>query len=192
MTTTRPTAPTRRGWLAAVALAALSPRVLADDVAAPAEVRAALPAAQLQGAMRYRWLGLAIYDARLWRPGGSAPLTSQDYAARAFALELVYARRLSGAGIAERSIDEMRRLDRLDDARAEAWRAAMTAAFPDVRAGERLVGVHRPGAGARFLHDGRPTGEIADAEFARLFFGIWLSPRGPEPALRAALLGSAA
>ena len=36
--------------------------------------------------------------------------------------------------------------------------------------------------------NGKPTGEIRDAEFARLFFGIWLSPKTSEPELRAALL----
>ena len=156
----------------------------------PAEVRAVLPEPRLHGAMRYRWLGLSIYDARLWRPEASAPLSAEGYAVRDFALELIYARRLSGEGIADRSIEEMRRLERLDEARAEAWRAAMRAAFPDVQAGERLVGVNRAGRGARFLHQGRPTGEVAEADFARLFFGIWLSPRAPEPALRAALLGA--
>ena len=35
---------------------------------------------------------------------------------------------------------------------------------------------------------GRTVGEVADAEFARLFFGIWLSPRTSEPQLRQALL----
>jgi hypothetical protein len=33
-------------------------------------------------------------------------------------------------------------------------------------------------------------GDIRDAEFARLFFGIWLSPRSSEPAMRQALLGT--
>lgn len=62
-----------------------------------------------------------------WR---AALLSADDYAGRDFALELIYARRLSGEGIADRSIEEMRRLDRFDEARAEAWRAAMRAAFP--------------------------------------------------------------
>jgi hypothetical protein len=35
------------------------------------------------------------------------------------------------------------------------------------------------------------VGEVRDATFARLFFGIWLSPRTSEPQLRAALLGLA-
>jgi hypothetical protein len=51
--------------------------------------------------------------------------------------------------------------------------------------------LQRPGEAAVFWLNGRLRGEIRDAEFARRFFGIWLSPRTSEPALRSALLGSA-
>jgi hypothetical protein len=156
----------------------------------PAEVRAALPGARLQGQMRFRWLGLTVYDTRLWVAG--EPISAQDYAGRSFALELLYARALDGARIADRSLDEMRRLDRVEDRQAGDWRAAMVAAFPDVVSGDRLTGLHQSGRGARFFHNARPTREVADTEFARLFFGIWLSPRSPEPALRQALLGGGA
>jgi hypothetical protein len=155
--------------------------------APPDELRGTLPGARLQGRMRFRWLGLTVYDTRLWVPG--EPVSAQDYAGRAFALELLYARSLDGARIADRSIDEMRRVDRLDERQAGDWRAAMAAAFPDVVAGDRLTGLNLPGRGARFFHNTRPTREVADTEFARLFFGIWLSPRSPEPALRQSLLG---
>ena len=183
----------RRIAALAILPAAAGVRAQARPAAAPpAEVAATLGEVRLQGWMRMRWLGLAIYDARLWTPAAQEALTPADYPSRAFALELVYARRLSGEGIAGRSLDEMRRLDRIDDGRAAAWEAAMRAAFPDVQAGERLTGLHRPGAGARFFHEGRPTRDIADADFARLFFGIWLSPRTPEPGLQRELLGGAA
>ena len=72
------------------------------------------------------------------------------------------------------------------------WLGEMTRIFPDVRAGDRITGVQRPGTGARFFVNGRLQGELPDSDFARLFFGIWLSPRTSEPALRAALLGSGA
>ena len=72
------------------------------------------------------------------------------------------------------------------------WLDAMMRLFPDVRAGDRITGVHRPGTGARFFVNGRLQGELPDADFARLFFGIWLSPRTSEPALREALLGPGA
>jgi hypothetical protein len=155
----------------------------------PAEVRSALPGARLQGQMRFRWFGLTIYDTQLWVAGEA--ISAQDYTTRPFALELLYARSLDGARIADRSIDEMRRIDRIEDRQASDWRAAMVAAFPDVVSGDRITGLHQPGRGARFFHNARPTHEVAGAEFARLFFGIWLSPRSPEPALRQALLGAA-
>ena len=68
----------------------------------------------------------------------------------------------------------------------------MARVLPDVQKGDRVMGVHRPGVGAAFWMNGKPTGEIRDAEFARLFFGIWLAPTTSEPGLRTALLAGAA
>lgn len=64
----------------------------------------------------------------------------------------------------------------------------MRAVFPDVKAGERLTGVNLPGVGAQFRAKGRVLGEIRDPEFAKLFFGIWLSPQSSEPRMRQSLL----
>ncbi|MBM3363996.1 MAG: hypothetical protein FJY42_15350, partial [Betaproteobacteria bacterium] len=61
--------------------------------------------------------------------------------------------------------------------------------FPDIRAGDRLLGLHRPGVGASFWFNGRFRGEVRDPEFAQRFFGIWLSPQTSQPVLRRALLG---
>lgn len=85
----------------------------------------------------------------------------------------------------------MRRIGPFSESQAQDWLQAMVVAFPDVRAGDRLLGVHLPGRGAQFYYNGRPTSEIRDPEFARLFFGIWLSEQTPAPKLRAALLGQA-
>ena len=59
---------------------------------------------------------------------------------------------------------------------------------PDVKKGDRIVGVYQPGNGARFFFNGASRGEIRDAAFAERFFAIWLGPRTSEPAMRAALL----
>ena len=156
---------------------------------APPEIAAELPGARLQGRGRMRFLGLPIYDIRLW---ATAPLAVGDDASRVpLALELEYARTLQGALIAERSLTEMRRVGSFSDAQAERWQAAMTRLFPDVGRGDRLTGVQRPGQAARFHFNGMLRGELDDADFSRLFFGIWLSPRTSEPALRLALLGLA-
>lgn len=45
------------------------------------------------------------------------------------------------------------------------------------------------GLAACFFFNGKPTAAINDKAFARLFFGIWLSPKTSAPGLRNALIG---
>ena len=180
--------------LALLLAAALLPvaRVRAQSpppVGGPAEVAAELPGAHLLGAGRLRFLGLHIYDARLWV--GAAPLAA-DWAATPFALELQYARNLGGADIAERSLKEMRRQGDISDTVAERWLGNMKQLFPDVQPGDRISALNVPGSGVRFFVNGKFRGDPRDVEFARTFFGIWLSPRTSEPAMREQLLGKKA
>lgn len=153
----------------------------------PPEVATSLPDAALQGQGTMRYFGLTVYDARLW---ADARFAAERYPAHAFALELRYARALSGAAIVRRSVAEMRRIDRVDDAQALTWNDALLAAIPDVAAGDRLTGLHVPGEATRFFHNGRPTSTVAGPEFARAFFGIWLAANTSEPGLRRQLIGS--
>lgn len=161
---------------------------------APAAAQAALPGAvvselvrpQLAGSTRFTFWGFDVYQASLWVEPG---FLGREPERHRFALELRYLRSFKGRDIAQRSIEEMRRLGDISEAQAQRWLQAMVAAFPDVAVGDRLLGIHLPGQGARFLSNGRVTAEVADAEFARLFFGIWLSDKTSEPRLRQALLG---
>ena len=130
-----------------------------------------------------RWFGLKIYDARLWTPGGAPDFS------RPLRLELRYARALRGEAIAERSDEEIARLGFGSAQERAAWLSAMRRLFPDVAPGDTLAGEHLPGYGVRFWRNGAPLGEVADAEFSRAFFSIWLDPRTSAPQLRAALLG---
>jgi hypothetical protein len=168
--------------------AAGTPSAAAGATAAP-ELKDALPQARLLGQTRLSVWGFKIYDARLW---GLPGFNAQGYASQPVALELAYLRDFAAADIAERSLKEMGRSASVSAAQARQWTADMLRVFPNVKAGDRILGVHRPGTGASFWVNGQRGGEIADAEFARLFFGIWLSPQTSEPAMRAALLGSAA
>ena len=83
----------------------------------------------------------------------------------------------------------MQRQGEIDPAVGQRWLAAMKQIFPDVQAGDRITGLNVPGMGARFFINGRLQGDVRDAEFARRFFGIWLSLQTSEPTLRQALLG---
>ena len=158
----------------------------AQAQAAPFEVSSLWPQVRLVGSGRLRFMGLRVYDARLWAPG---TLGAQDWDRQPFALELHYARAFEGPLIAQRSLDEMRRQRAIEPAIAERWLATMKSTFPDVREGDRLTGVHLADDAARFFHNGRLRGEWRDGDFARQFFGIWLAPATSEPALREALLG---
>ena len=61
--------------------------------------------------------------------------------------------------------------------------------FIDVKPNAQITGVYLPDRGARFYVGTRLQHEIADADFARVFFAIWLDPRTRNPELRARLLG---
>lgn len=175
---------------AACALLMCATAVFYSKTVAAQGTDAAAPLAGLepsgQGALRF--FGLPIYQARLWVDPRFQP---SDYAALPLALELTYQRAFSAQAIAERSIAEMRRIGPFSAAQATRWQQALQAALPDVQPGDRLTGLYQPGSGATFRLRGRTVGTVPDAEFARLFFGIWLSPQTSEPQLRAALLGSA-
>jgi len=149
------------------------------------EIRSALPDATLSGQARLRVWGFEVYDAALWvAPGFQAP----QYTDHGFALTLQYLRELDSDAIARRSIDEMRRVGHFDEAQAARWLAQLRTLIPNVRKGDRITGIHLPGGEVSFLLNGRPTGALRDTLFARLFFGIWLSPQTSEPRLRDLLL----
>jgi hypothetical protein len=174
--------------LALLALNRWPNNVFAQTVT-PQEIDSALPGAELSGSSRLRFFGLNVYDARLWVSPGFRAAT---YAQHSLALELTYLRSLSGKAIAERSLKEMRRAGALAPATEQTWLNAMQEAFPDVKEGDRITGLHNPATGAKFWFNGQPRTTIRDAEFSRLFFGIWLSEATSEPRMRTELLARTA
>jgi hypothetical protein len=141
--------------------------------------------ANLLGSARLRVWGFDVYDAQLWAAPG---FQANPYLQQPFALTLNYLRALKGADIAERSLKEMRGIAPVDEALAANWLQAMTQLFPDVRAGDRITGVHQPSQGATFWFNGQPLGQVADDRFSQRFFGIWLHPDTSQPAMRRELL----
>lgn len=135
--------------------------------------------------VRLRVWGFEVYDARLWTPRGFKHTQSTQFP---FALELQYLRKLEGAAIASRTVEEMRRVGSFTDAQAQTWLVAMREIFPNVSSGERITGINLPGEGAEFWVNGQRVGAVKDVNFARLFFGVWLDERTSEPKMRAQLL----
>lgn len=146
-----------------------------------------LPSAELRGEGLLRFFGLQVYRARLWT---DPSFEAANFAAAPLALELEYLRDFKASAIADRSIQEMRRAATFGADKATRWEQQLAQLLPDVKAGDRIMGVHQPGTGALFFHNDKPIGGIADEEFSRLFFGIWLGPATSEPGLRNALINA--
>ena len=182
----------RRTLMAGLLFATLARPVWAQTIPSAddsrAELSAVLPQSRLIGKGRLTVWGFQVYDARLWALSG---FKSDNLPAQPFALELAYLRDFSGKDTAERSIKEMRRAATISEEQASAWMADMLRVIPDIKKGDRIMGINKPGVGAQFLVNGKASGEIRDPEFARLFFGIWLSPKTSEPKLRDVLLAGA-
>lgn len=138
------------------------------------------------GAARLTVWGFQVYDARLW---AQSDFSVEDYERCSFALDITYLRSFDSGVIADRSLKEMRGIGSMSEQQAAQWLAQMRKVFPSIAKGDRLVGLYKPGEGASFSLNGKPAGDIRDAEFARLFFGIWLSPQTSAPQMRRELLG---
>ncbi len=150
----------------------------------PSVVQADAPGLDLHGSAEMRRFGFKIYTARLWTGAeGYHP-------GRPFALDLEYAVNLKGDRLADVSVDQMRGLGLRNDALLERWRVAMAEAFPDVKKGDRLVGLALPGREARFYSNDRLLATIRDPAFVDAFFSIWLDRGTSAPEVRAGLLGT--
>jgi hypothetical protein len=87
--------------------------------------------------------------------------------------------RWQGQAIAERSLAEMRRQGPIDAGPGGALAGHDAQLFPDVRQGDRLTAVNRPGVGWPFSPTASRAANVDEPAFARRFFGIWLARRPP-------------
>ncbi|APV48499.1 hypothetical protein BWI17_01630 [Betaproteobacteria bacterium GR16-43] len=149
----------------------------------PELVNKEYPGLKELGEGRLRFLAIHVYDSSVWTSAPTA-YTPNDL----FALEIRYAISIKGKALSDRSLKEMKGLGYTDEAKRARWEAEMDRVFPDLRPGDRIVGVNVPGKGARFYGQDKFLGAIDDPEFARAFFGIWLDDKTSEPSLRAKML----
>jgi hypothetical protein len=155
------------------------------ETALPSELASTLPSVELVGKGKLTFFGLEVYESSLWATPSFKGLAFENHN---FALELHYLRNFTAIDIAKRSIEEMQRIEPVSDQKVALWVKTLSEAFPNVKKGDHIVGVHKPGSGVTFWHNGKRSGEVRDPDFSRQFFGIWLSPKTSEPKLRQALL----
>jgi len=157
-----------------------------NSPAPPVELVRELEKPVLTGNGRLRWLGFSVYEAWLWTAPQFAP---ERFGAHSFALEIRYARAISGSALTETSLKQMQAVEALPPARLAQWQQALKNAFPDVKPGDRITGVHLPDKGLRLYFNGQLYKAIDDPVLSQSFFAIWLSPATQEPRLRTQLLG---
>ena len=61
----------------------------------------------------------------------------------------------------------------------------------DVKTGERLTFIHKPGTGLQVDVNGTVKGTIKGDDFAKAFLSIWLGADPPNPEIKAGMLGGA-
>ncbi|MGC1954684.1 MAG: chalcone isomerase family protein [Gammaproteobacteria bacterium] len=69
--------------------------------------------------------------------------------------------------------------------RVEAFKGLMA----DMKTGQQLSFLHKPGEGVQVDVDGTVKGTIEGDDFARALFSVWLGSSPPNPELKAGLLG---
>ncbi len=173
-----------RRTMLTVAFSLLTASAPAGAQMLPAAVAQDVPGLSARGEGTMRFFGLKVYDVTLWTL--MKPFAHHE----PFALELVYDMSLNGRDIAERSVKEMRGQGHADEAKLKRWGEEMAKVFPDIKKGDALIGVSIPGKEARFYNREKFIATIADAEFAKAFFDIWLSEKTSAPQVRVKLLGT--
>lgn len=175
-----------RFLLSSLALALMLLMTLVNGPAR-AELRVAslhVPAAELVGEARLKYLVWNVFDARLYAPSGRWSADAP------YALTLSYLRKISGTQIAELSVSEMRKQGFSNRSVLNRWQRQMDAIFPNVSPGISITGVRDDKGHAIFYQNGQKIGQINDREFSRRFFNIWLGQSASDPGFRRRLLGT--
>lgn len=137
-----------------------------------------------KGSGALRFFGFKAYDATLWLANAQTAFAFS----KPFALEIRYATTVKAKDITNTSLVELQRISTSSPDQITAWSKLMDSVFVDVKAGDRLTGVHLPSAGVRFFLNGKLIGESPDVAFSEAFFKIWMDPKTKRKDLRSALL----
>jgi hypothetical protein len=117
----------------------------------------------------FYWFAFKVYDAELLTPGGVKWSASAPYA-----LRLQYSRDFSEESLIDRSISELTDGKVATPSQAEGWRDEMATVLTSVKKGDVITAINYPGEKSVFYHNNKLTGTVADAEFTKAYFQIWL------------------
>jgi hypothetical protein len=150
---------------------------------APPEIADVIRSDKPFGEGHVNFLFIKAYNARLWTDASTWSMETPC------AMEITYGMSFDTEDLVERTIKEMKNVNpALSTADVAKLTPELDKVYPPVKSGDRLVALYVPGKPIMFSHNGMPTGSIAGEDFAKDFFGIWLSPNTSAPGLRKELL----
>lgn len=143
---------------------------------------------QLRGAALFRWKWvIKVYAAALYVPPGAGRFDPSDDVARR--LEFNYLVGIEGRDFGPAADKLMARnfpAESLAPLRERIER--LHAAYVDVKPGDRYALSYVPGQGTELTLNGRRLALVEGADFARVYFAIWLGERPLDDGLRDRLL----
>lgn len=137
------------------------------------------------------WLWLDIYSSQLRSPDGKYKLEG-DISPHPVALEIRYLRDISSTQLLEATEEQWQKQGFIDE-KIASWMPTLTAIFPSVKTGEKLIYV-TDGTSGEFVYisdsgEQKVVGTIDDESLNDAFLAIWLSPKTEYQTLRQQLLG---
>jgi hypothetical protein len=143
-------------------------------------IAAALPGAELRGQATFRFLGLPIYQARLYTPGGE-PLDWQ----KELALELTYLRNIPETDLIESTLQEFSRTGASLPVKDQLLQC-----FADVGKGDRYLAVSNGPDKIMFWRNERQTCTLSHPQIKQRFMTIFLGENTRSPSFTRKLQGS--
>lgn len=146
----------------------------------------------LRGAGTATWLRFKVYSAALYATNEREAETDL-LDGRPLCLVLHYHRKVKKSDIVESSGKIIRRNPKNDpDALYKPLRDFYALLRPSVDKGDRYVLVYDPAVGSTLYFNDKKLGTVKGADFARAYFGIWISKYPIHAKLRKALVGHVA
>ena len=133
------------------------------------------------GSGPFQYFGFKVYEANYY--------VSEDASNTSFALRLDYVRKVMNEDLVKATIKQMSRLG-ASESESLKWQNELEKIFPNVDAGHYLTAIYQPTGVTTFIHNGKVLGKIADLQFSKTFFKIWLDSKTNAPELRTQLLNN--
>ncbi len=142
----------------------LSLALLAPGGLAASPLSDAINDPELRGSATFRFLGLPLYDAKLYTPGGAAFNWNED-----FGLQLTYRKNLKQKALVESTLEEMAR-----QGNPAPTEAQLQTCFQAVSKGDSYLAIAQGPNRVSFWRNGSKTCTLTNSGITRSFMSIFL------------------